>query len=137
MRSPAELHAATLARLRGLTTVTVHDSEVPANPAADSRGRVYPYAVLWPVPGNTPDAARNLEHDPAGGLTWDARVTVASGDPTWTLQALQLVRARLEGWRILPGSLLAEVDTGGVTVQRDPDTTPARWFTPLTFRTSV
>jgi len=135
--TPADLHAATLNRLHGLTTLTVHDSEVPANPAADTRGRVYPYAVLWPVPGNTPDAARNLEHDPQGGLTWDARVTVASGDPTWTLQAIQLVRARLEGWRPVPGSVLGEVDTGGVTVQRDPDTTPARWFVPLQFRTTL
>ena len=135
--TPAELHAAALTRLAGLTTLTVHDSEVPEHPAADSAGRVYPYAVLWPVPGNTPDAARNLEHDPQGGLTWDARVTVASGDPTWTLQALQLVRARIEGWRPAPGSLMWEVDTGGVTVQKDPDTTPARWYAPLQFRTSI
>lgn len=135
--TPADLHAATLARLRGLTTVTVHDSRVPDRPAAGSDGRVYPYAVLWPTPGTVPDAARDLEHNPQGGLTWDARVTVASGDPTWTLQALQLVRARLEGWRPTPWSLLAEVPTGGVTVLEDRDTTPHRWYVPLTFRTSV
>ena len=136
--TPADLHAATLNRLHGLTTINVHDSEVPANPAADNRGRVYPYAVLWPVPGNTPEAARNLEHDPAGGLVWDARVTVASGDPTWTLQAVALIRGRLEGWHIRPGSLLAEVDLGGVAVQKDDGTTaPARWYVPLQFRTTL
>lgn len=135
--TPAELHAATLARLRGLTTVAVHDSSVPDRPAADGAGRVYPYVVLWPVPGTTPDEARNLEHDLRGGLTWDARVTIASGDPTWTLQALSLVRARLEGWRPTPWSLLAEVPTGGVTVLEDRDTPPSRWYVPLTFRTSV
>lgn len=135
--TPADLHALTLARLRGLTTVTVHDSEVPANPAADPAGRVYPYAVLWPAPGNVPDEARNLEHDPAGGLTWDARVTVASGDPTWTLQAVTLVRARLEGWRPRPGSLMSEVNLGGGTIQKDTDTTPPRWFVPLQFRTNL
>lgn len=135
--TPAALHTDTLERLRGLQSLTVYDSTVPDNLPADTDGRVYPYAVLWPVPGNTPDTARNLEHDPAGGLTWDARVTVAAGTPTWTLQALPLVRARLEGWRITPLSILSELDTGGVTVTEDRDTTPHRWYVPLTFRTSI
>ena len=135
--TPAELHTTALNRLQGLTTLTVYDSEVPANPVADSRGRVYPYTVLWPVPGNTTEAARNLEADAQGGLMWDARVTVASGDSMWTLEALALVRARLEGFRLAPGSMLTEVDVGGTTVQRDPDTTPARWYVPLQFRTHI
>src|SRR5690554_786391 len=135
--TPADLHAATLARLEGLTTVNVYDSTVPDSPPADSAGRVYPYVVVWPVPGNTPEATRNIEADAAGGFTWDARVTVASGDPTWTLQALQLVRGRLEGWRATPGSILTEVDTGGITVQEDTDATPSRWFVPLQFRTHI
>lgn len=135
--TPADLHAATLARLRGLSTVNVYDSTVPDSPPADTDRRVFPYAVLWPIPGSVPDAARNLEHDPDGSLMWDARVTVASGDPFWTLQALDLVRARLEGWRPAPGSVLGEVETGGVTVQQDTDTTPVRWFVPLQFRTHL
>lgn len=135
--TPADLHAATLARLQGLTTMNVYDSTVPDSPPANSAGLVFPYVVLWPVPGNTTEAARNIEADAAGGLTWDARVTVASGDPTWTLHALHLVRGRLEGWRILPGNQLGEVDTGGMTVQEDTDITPSRWFTPLQFRTYI
>lgn len=133
--SPADLHAATLERLRGLSTINVHDSTVPDSPSADSDRRVFPYAVVWPVPGSTPEAARNLEFDPGGSLMWDARVTVASGDPTWTLQALGLVRARLEGWRPVPGSVLGEVETGGTVVLEDETTRPVRWFVPLQFRT--
>lgn len=136
--TPEEFHTATLARLQGLTTITVYDGNVPDHPAADpATGHVYPYVVLWPVPGRVPAAARNLENDAGGALTWDARVTLAAGQPAWVLQALPLVRARLEGWRPTPWTSLWEVDSGGVSVMRDEDVTPHRWYVPLTFRASA
>lgn len=140
MTAPADLHAAVLARLEPLTTVAVYDSQVgrlrdgsAQEPAGDAAGRAYPYAVLWPTPGWTPGEGRNLEYDAGGALTWDARVTVASGDPTWTLQAVALVRARLDAWPILAGARLTELE-GATDVVPDRDTTPPRWFVPLTFR---
>lgn len=137
MSTLRDLHVAVLNRLAVLSDLTVYDGEVPPNIPADASGRVDTYAVVWFTPGSVPDAARNLEHDPQGGLTWDARVTVAGGRKWDVIDAIGTVRSRLEGWRPVPGSLLAEVDTGGTTVQRDPDTSPPRWFVPLQFRTNL
>lgn len=132
MTSPEVLHRAVLDRLAGLS-VTVYDSQVDDRPPADGDGRVYPYAVLWPHPGWTPGTGRDLEHDAAGSLVWDARITVASGNPLWTLRAVPLIRARLDNWPILRGNRLAELE--GVTdVIPDRDTSPPRWYVPLTFR---
>jgi len=141
--SPATLHALVLDRLAGLPTVAVYDSEVGRlpdggrqKPKTDADGRVYPYAVLWPSPGWVPGAGRDLEHDAGGSLVWDARVTVASGSPTWTLNAVPLVRARLDNWPILAGNRLAALE-GTTDVAPDRDTSPPRWFVPLTFRVHV
>lgn len=140
MTTPADLHALALHRLAGLTTVTVYDSQVGVlpngdrrDPAADGDGRVHPYVVLWPSPGWVPGAGRDLEHDAGGSLVWDARCTVASGVPMWTLHAVTLVRARLDNWPILAGNRLAALE-GATDVVPDRDTSPPRWFVPLTFR---
>lgn len=134
--TPDALHAATLVRLRSIATMSIYDGEVPKSPPADAAGRVLPYAVLWPNPGFTPEEARNMEHDAGGGLTWDARVTVAAGDVTWCLRAAVTVRAHLDAWAITPWSLLSELP-GGPEMLPDPDTFPVRWFAPMTFRTTV
>lgn len=143
MTAPADLHGLVLDRLAGITSLRVYDSTVGVLPdgsrerlPADGDGRVYPYAVLWPTPDWTPGVGRDLEHDAQGALTWDARVTVASGDPHWTLQAVPLVRSRLDNWPVRAGNRLGELE-GAVDVALDRDTSPPRWFVPLTFRVHV
>jgi hypothetical protein len=124
-----DLHAAVWALLDALPTVTAYDADVPTAPPADSRGRVYPYTVLWPSPGGSP-----FESSLAGpqGLDWMCQVTVAAGDPTWCLQAVEVVRAALVGAQLAPtaGPLVDETPRSR-TIMRDPDVTPLRWFVPL------
>ena len=143
MTTPATLHTLALARLASLGTVTAFDSEVGVlpdgarqKPLADAAGRVHPYVVLWPSPGWIPGEGRDLEHASQDALVWDARVTVASGSPTWTLNAVSLVRGRLDNWPIVAGNRLTELE-GATDVVPDRDTSPMRWFVPLTFRVYV
>jgi len=133
--SPADLHAATLARLKQATSITVYDGDVPKSPPADSRGRVYPYAVLWTTAG-APTVERPLTDRP-GGLTWGPQVTVAAGDIGWLLSAVQVVRGQLEGARLTPWATLRERTDTEITVQKDPDTSPPRFFLPLYFTTTT
>lgn len=135
MADPGVLHGAVLARLQTLTSLTIYDADVDEHPPADEFGRVYPYAVLWANPGWIPEEARGLCLT-SQNLTWDARVTVAAGKSSWILSAIPLVRRALDGFRPTPGCPLTELG-GAFEALKDTDTTPARWFTPLTFRTSV
>lgn len=133
MTTLADLRTAVLAALTGITSITVHDGDVPDRPAADSAGRVYPYALLWPDTGFIP-----AEHQPLGrvdvGLTWDARVTVAAGTVDWLTTAVPLVRGALAGLVPTPfASPLVELPTTGADIDRG--TTPPRFYAPLTFRT--
>ena len=132
MTTPLELHAAVLDALEAIATVQVFDGDVPAKPPAAADGRVYPYAVAWPGAG-TPDPEPDVAAQPRGELAYEERVTVASGSVTWTLQAVQLVRARLHHVEILPGVRLRE-ERLGVPATKDPDTSPVRWYVPLAFR---
>lgn len=137
MTTPADLHAAVLAALDALPTVAAYDGAVPValtHPAhADSTGRVYPYAVVWPSPGG--------EHDERGlcgpltGMRWTVQVTVAAGTPTWCLQAVTVVRAALVGLQLVDATVSPLVDETPRSrlVTRDDDTTPPRWFVPLQF----
>lgn len=130
------LHAAVVAHLKAtLTTVTVHDGQVPDSPAADGEGRVYPYAVLWGAPGWVPVDARSLDGTAGGALTWPCPVTVAAGAPAWALQAVTLVRAALDGYRT-PGGQLRE-EPGSPPLRVDDTTTPRRWYVPLAFRLGI
>lgn len=135
MANPADLHTALLERLRTLTTLRVFDGDVPTSPPAEpATGRVYPYAVAWGSPGYTPEEARGLDADADGGLAWPVQVTVAAGDLTWCLHAVHLVRTALDGHVLAPGAGVLVEDEGTPGVQPDRDTTPLRWFVPLTFR---
>ncbi len=131
MVEPSALHTATLARLKTLTTLAVYDGDVPPSPPADSQGRVYPYAVLWPASGVAP--LEQAVDAVAVGTDWMCQVTVAAGDPSWVLPAVQKVRQVLAGWSPAEGAVLTEETPRSVTVLRDDDVTPKRWFMPLQF----
>lgn len=128
----AQLHRATLAHLRLLTTMPTHNGDVPGAPRADGAGRVYPYAVLWPSPG-----ADALEQSVTRetGTEWWCSITVAAGDVDWLMDAVDLVRAHVDGFLVAPGATLVDVTPAARTIQRDPDVKPARWYVPLAFRT--
>lgn len=136
MTTPDELHTATLAILEAIPHMTVLDSEVPDDLPKDAAGRVYPYTVLWPSAGYRPnEIADDLAGTPDGTLEWPVQVTVASGDVMWTLGAVRVVRAALAGAWLTPRTGRLREDPAAPSVTRDPDTTPARWFVPLLFRT--
>lgn len=132
MASIAVLHAALVNALKALPTVRVHDGHAPDDPARDAAGRVYPYAVVWGNPGHTDEDSRNAEGDADGALAWRPQITVAAGDLTWLLQAVDLVRVRVDGLD-LDGAVLRE-EPVDAPAQRDPDL-PDRWFVPLYFTT--
>ena len=132
MTTPEALHTALVTRLRGVLAgrVTVYDGDVPAAPPADGSGRVYPYCVVWPSPGGTP--SETAVHDTSGALDWYAQITVAAGDPTWCMQAVTVVRgATFTGPLVEGDGPLVDETPRSVTVTRDPDVTPRRWFVPL------
>ncbi|MEV7962410.1 hypothetical protein [Oerskovia paurometabola] len=134
MTDAVALHAAVVAVLSEVRSVTWYDDGVvPANPKADTAGRVYPYAVLYPGVGHRPAEAVAVDAQPGPELAWRTQVTVAAGTRTWCMQAAQLTRARLDHCEIAPGVTLVEVPTG-LLVQKDPDVSPLRWFVPLYFR---
>lgn len=137
MTRATDLHAATLALLETIPGITVYDGDVPDKPPAFNNGKVKPYAVLWPTPGSFPEAeAGTLCDTDSGELRWGCRVTVASGDTNWTLEAAEDVRQKLSRARPLPASgLLREPEGYEPTIQKDPDVKPVRWFTPLIFYT--
>jgi len=131
--NPADLHVAAFAILDALPTVTAFDGDVPPNPPADKvSGRVYPYAVLWPGPGGDPVDADLVT---GGALTWVAQITVAAGDLTWCMQAVDVVRAALRDvWLLDAASPLRDETPASRVVMRDTDPTPPRWYFPLLFR---
>lgn len=134
MTAPAVLHTALLDLLRGMPTVSVYEGDVPTSPPADAAGRVYPYVVLWPTAGHPP-LERPLAGDSGTALEWAPQLTVAAGTTGWLLAAVKVVRDTVEGAALTPWSVLREDPTVTVTVQKDPDTSPVRWFLPLFFHT--
>lgn len=132
MTAPEDLAAALEALLEALPTVEAYTGGVPDKPPAEATtGRVYPYAVLWAGAGGSPFEAAVAG---PGGLDWEAQVTVAAGDPTWCLQAITAVRAAVTGQVLVPGAgPLVDLTPKSLTVQRDEDPTPVRWFLPLIF----
>lgn len=117
------------------TAMTAYIARVPDNPPADTSGRVKPYVVIWPGPGYLPDYARTVGGDDAidTGLEWTPQLTVAAGDPEWCLKAVDSVRARVNGARLIAGAGPVRIEPGP-PMQQDPDVKPHRWFVPLPLR---
>lgn len=133
-----ELHQACFDLLTASVTATVYSGTVPDNVSAEAgTKRVYPYAVLWANTGSFPTfEAEPLSDEDSGELLYEARVTVASGDPMWTLLAAGEVRKALSRTRLLPrAGLLREPEGSNPSVQEDSDPDPVRWFVPLVFTT--
>ncbi|WP_146251997.1 hypothetical protein [Xylanimonas oleitrophica] len=131
------MHDAVLTAL-DQTTVTVYDGEVgripgadPGDPLqtppADNSGRVYPYALVWST-GGEPGPEQDVTRASTGDV-WRTHVNIAAGHPTWLMQAIPVVRARLHLLEVAPGVRLTEDEVGGV-ITKDPDTIPPRWFLP-------
>lgn len=132
MANPATLHEAVLAALRTVPNLEVHDGAVPARPAADASGRVWPYLVVWGAAGHSDPAARTLDHTTGGALAVVVRVTAAGGTPTRALHAAHAARGVLDGLILTTGaSPLTEQP--GPPLTRDDDTVPPRWYAPLSF----
>ncbi|WP_147356272.1 hypothetical protein [Cellulomonas rhizosphaerae] len=115
-----------------MPTVTGYDATVPTNIPTSTDGRALPYAVAWPSPGGA--AEESAVHDTSGALDWTEQVTVAAGDVIWCLKAVHTVRATLAG-RVLVANAgpLVDETPRSVTLQRDTDVSPPRWFVPLFF----
>jgi hypothetical protein len=135
MAAAATLHTALVAALKTLPTVRAHDGKVPDDPAHDAAGRVYPYVVAWGNAGHTDPDARTLDGGADGALSWRPQLTVAAGDITWLLQAVDVIRALLDGLD-LGGAVLRE-EPVDVAVTKDPVMRPDRWFVPLFFTTQA
>jgi hypothetical protein len=133
------LHAGVLTALRRITTITVYDNVVPDHPPATADGRVYPYVVLWADPGIRPAASRELESATSGDLTWQAVLTVASGDVMWTLDTVSLVRSALDGTVLTPWAAPLEEDPTitNLPVLKDRGVNPARHYVQLTYLTTT
>lgn len=135
--SALALHAALLALLRTQDDVIVYDGTVPDDvPAAHDR-RVKPYVVLWANPGTHPGAAADTVSDAdTAEVLWETRLTVASGDPGWTLRAAVGIRDLVNKKRLTPrAGLLREPEGVDHQVLKDTDPKPVRWYVPLVFTT--
>lgn len=136
MANPVTLHGAVLAALRTVPNLEVHDGAVPAQPAADASGRVWPYLVVWAGAGWADPAARAVDHTTGGALAYTVRVTAAGGTPARALHAAHAARGVLDGLVLTTGaSPLTEQP--GPALTRDDDTVPARWYAPLSFTAQV
>lgn len=136
MTTPEDLHAAALARLRAIPSLTIYDGVPPTSIPADAAGRSYPYAVLWPSAGFRPnEIADDLAGTPDETLEWPVQVTVAAGTIAWCLQGATLVRRALAGAFLTSATGRLREEPGAPPVAVDPDVKPARYFLPLLFRT--
>lgn len=157
--SSRRLAEAVKTRLTPLTSVTVYTSDIPTKPPtlADGSGRVKPYAILNPTPGQ-PSAAgedladTHLDHD--GFLA----LTVVAGWLNDCLDATDRIHHRLFRWApawddVIDEDALAEYGTStpllstsglrppigwqATPVLRETDATPPRFSTGLQYRLTI
>lgn len=84
-----------------------------------------PAAPAAPAPAAAPAAPATVE--PATG-TVDARVTVRTPGPAvYSVRTVVLAPGETQEWHRLPGTEMAIVRTGAVTLERDGGCTPARF----------
>lgn len=132
---PSDIVAAIEARLAARApNVNTYVGAVPEDLPSDSTQRAYPYAVIWGTAGMSDQDAEDLSGDTAGASTSETHITVASGDPAWTLEAAGVVRAALDHWIPLPTMERLRDSQTWAPVVLDTEVLPNRWFVLLVFR---
>ena len=114
--------------------VNVYRGFVPEDLPADETQRAFPYAVLWGTAGMSDQYAEDLSGGTEGSSTSETHITVASGDPDWTLRAAGAVRKALDHWQPLPTTERLRDSQTWAPVLLDTEVLPNRWFVLLVFR---
>lgn len=135
MISVEALNAAVIARLNAVNPasarVDVFDGVV--NAVMDTDGRAHPYVTVYAAPGQADRAEYAMAAD---GLLWSFQTTCAGGDPTRARRAIDRVRDRLDGHRlVVTGTQLGvirepEFYTAG-PLREDVAVQPSRWYVAL------
>lgn len=115
-------------------TVNTYIGQVPENVPSDATQRAYPYAVIWGTAGMSDQDAEDLSGDTEGASTSETHITIASGDPGWTLEAAGAVRKALDHWIPLPTMERLRDSQTWAPVVLDTEVLPNRWFVLLVFR---
>lgn len=118
------------------TNVAVYVGQVPEDIATDSSQRAYPYVVVWGTAGMSDQDSEDLSGGTEGASTSETHITVASGDPDWTLRAAGVVRKALDHWQPLPTVERLRDSQTWAPVVLDTEVLPNRWFVLLVFRAS-
>ena len=133
--TPLDISTAIEARLHAAVPhLNVYRGLVPQTPPCDETQRAYPYAVLWGTSGMGDEDGEDLSGDTAGSGISETHVTVASGDPDWTLQAAGAVQRALDRWQPLPSMERLRDNQTWAPVILDTEVRPNRWFVLLVFR---
>jgi hypothetical protein len=114
--------------------VGVYHGEVPEDLPCDSTQRAYPYAVLWGTAGMSDQDAEDLSGGTEGSSVSETHITIASGNPEWTLRAAGAVRKALDHWQPLPTMERLRDSQTWAPVLLDTEVLPNRWFVLLVFR---
>ena len=117
-------------------TISVYTGYVPENIPEDSTRRALPYVVIWGTAGMSDQDSEDLSGDTDGASTSETHITVASGDPDWTLRAAGVVRKALDHWTPLPTMERLRDSQTWAPVVLDTEVLPNRWFVLLVFRAS-
>lgn len=131
----ADIVAAIQARLADqLPHIPVYLAAVPEDLPADETQRAFAYSVIWGSSGMGDDAAEDLSGGTEGASISETHITVASGDPAWTLRAAGAVRKALDHWQPLPQMERLRDSMTWAPVLLDTEVLPNRWFILLVFR---
>lgn len=112
----------------------VYVGHVPEDLPSDDTQRAYGYAVIWGSAGMGDQNAEDLSGDTGGSSISETHITVASGDPAWTLRAAGAVRKALDHWQPLPSTERLRDSETWAPVLLDTEVLPNRWFVLLVFR---
>ncbi|WP_067428355.1 hypothetical protein [Nocardioides jensenii] len=141
MASVRVMHHAVWALLDALTGVNTYDGEIvdgngnsTSPPADPGNHRVYAYAVLYYSPGRRhANALNGLQASTDGAF----QVTCAAGDPTSAMWCVDQVLEALAGAAVEIDGVVRRIrirEDDVVSLRRDDNVTPARFYAPLHFR---
>jgi hypothetical protein len=135
MITTADIVDAIAARLAAeVPKVTLYRGRVPEKIPCDETQRAFAYTVLWDTAGMSDPSAEDLSGGTDGSSTYETHITIASGDPDWTLRAAGAVRTALDHWQPLPTMERLRDSQTWAPVLLDTEVLPNRWFVLLVFR---